>query len=109
MKRTIALVALLFAGCATQQIQTTAFKTISAVDQGAKAMYGGYIVAAYKGFASTNQIPQITHIYQQIENDCVFAAITSQAGTNALATSNLQSELSSLSTAISSAETLTTH
>lgn len=88
------------AGCATSNIQVTAFKTITAIDATADAAYGGYIVAANKGLVSTNDIPKISGLLRQLHSDCAFVALTAEAGTNALATPNLQVELSALTTAI---------
>lgn len=110
MKKYLTIIgAVLITGCASTNLQTNAFKTISAVDQGAKAMYGGYIVASAQGLVATNDIPKITNIYRQIETDCTLAALTSEAGTNALSTANLQSELSALAAAIAAVQPLTSN
>lgn len=86
-------------GCNTTQ-QTQAYKTIASIEAAAVAAYDGYCTAVIKGYATTNALPQVSQKFNQIQIACTVAAATSQAGTNALASAQLTSELSDLNALI---------
>lgn len=86
-------------GCTTSQ-QTTAYKTVGSVEVTAQATYDGYCSLVINGAIPTNSVPQVAAAYNQLQADALLAASLSSQGTNALATTNLVTDLSSLTSII---------
>lgn len=96
----IALATIIVACNITQQ--TTAYNTIAAVEVTATTAVNGYYALIIKGVVPTNSVPQVSRAFNDLQLACTLAAATAQAGTNALATANLTTELGDLTTLITS-------
>lgn len=95
----VTLVAVIAFGCTTAS-QTTAYKTISTVEQTATTAVSGYYALVINGTVPTNDVPRVSAIYNDIQAAGLLAAAASQAGTNALAPETLVVELTDLTTLI---------
>ena len=93
-----------FVGCNTTQ-QRTAYNTIFSVEQTASLTVDGYYALVIKGVVTTNDVPQVSKIYNDIQASGTLAAAGSQFGTNALAPASLIAELSSLTSLITTITT----
>jgi hypothetical protein len=102
-KSLIGLSLLVVAGCTTSQ-QTTAYTTIATVEQTATVAVDGYYSLVLKGIVTTNSIPIVSKAFNDLQAAGTLAAAASQAGANALATSNLVVEASSLGALIQTLE-----
>ena len=91
----MALITCVIIGCTTAS-QRTAFTTIASVDAAAKAAFDGYATAVAKGYTTTNNLPQVANYYNEVETACQAAALTSEAGTNALSSAVLTADLQAL-------------
>ena len=78
-------------GCTTSQ-QRVAHNTIFSVEQVASTAVDGYFAAVIKGKVSTNAVPEVTQRFNQLQAACTLAAATAEAGTNAIASSQLSTE-----------------
>ena len=96
------LSAFVFVGCTTPQ-QTVAYNSIASVEATANAAIGGYYTLVVRGAAPTNSVPAVSRAYNTLQAACTLAAAASQAGTNALASDTLNSELTDLVNLISTA------
>jgi hypothetical protein len=97
------LAAIIFCGCTTSQ-QTTAYTTISTVEQTATAAVDGYYKLVISGTITTNNVPTVSQAYNDLQAAGVLAAEAGEAGTNSLASSNLVQEASSLGALITNIE-----
>lgn len=102
---TLACGILLFAGCTTSQ-QTTAYKTIGSVESTGVTAYDDYCLLVAKGTIPTNSVPRVSAVFAQLQADCLLAATIASQGTNGIATTNLLSDATLLSSAISTASTI---
>ena len=94
MKKSLAITSLtvaLIIGCTTPQ-QTTTFNTIASLEQTTHAAYQGYLALVLKGSVRTNDVPQVSKIYNDFQAGVILAATINQSNTNALAPSNLVDE-----------------
>jgi hypothetical protein len=98
---TLALCLFLF-GCTTTQ-QTTAYKTIGSVEVSAVAAYDGYCTLVIQGTVPTNSVPQVAAAYNQLQSDALLAASVASQGTNAIATTNLLTDLTQLTSVVTTA------
>ncbi|MDE2097291.1 MAG: hypothetical protein KGL39_08620 [Patescibacteria group bacterium] len=91
------------AGCAlfTPGAQKAEYTTIASLETTATASVNGYYTLVANGTVSTNGVPVVARMYNQFQADCTLAAALAEAGTNAVATTNLTTELQELSTIIS--------
>jgi hypothetical protein len=85
----------LLAGCGTPP-QTVAFNTIGSVEATATTTYDDYVKLVIQGTVSTNSVPQVSKIFNQIQASGLVAEVASAAGTNALAPAELTEELATL-------------
>lgn len=92
-------------GCTTSQ-QTTAYKTIGSIEATGVAAYDAYALSLAKGTIPTNSIPQVSAIFTQLQSDCLLAATVASQGTNGLATSNILTDATLLTSAIATAQTI---
>ena len=100
MKKLIALASLVFVlGCTTSQQRTT-YNTIAATEATATATVDGYFLAAAKGLAPTNGIPTVAKAYNEFQAVMQVSVLLAQNNSNALASSNLLQELSSVVSAV---------
>jgi hypothetical protein len=90
--------------CTTTQ-QVTAYNSINTVEQTATLAVSDYFKLAINGTVPTNGIPAVAKAFNDLQAACALAASASQAGGNALATSNLVVEASSLGALITTLET----
>jgi hypothetical protein len=102
-KSLIGLSLLVVAGCTTTQ-QVTAFNSINTVEQAATLAVKDYFALVIKGTVTTNGVPAVSRAYNDLQAAGTLAAAASQAGANALATSNLVVEASSLGALIQTLE-----
>lgn len=86
----------LIVGCMSPSQQRTTFNTLGSAEATATAAVDGYYLAAAKGLADTNGIPVVTRSYNQFQGVMQTAVILSKNNTNALATANIMSELSTV-------------
>jgi hypothetical protein len=93
------------AGC-TLSSQTTAYKTIGGVEVGGVTAYDDYCLGLANGTISTNSIPQVSAAFTQLQSDCLLAATIASQGTNAIATTNILSDATLLTSAISTAKSI---
>jgi len=68
-----------------QNQQTATFNTLYSLEKSTVAAYDGYLAAVLAGQARTNEVPKISHAFNDFQAAMVLAADTDQAGTNALA------------------------
>ena len=97
-----------FAGCSLftgTTAQRTEYNTIFSVEQTASLTVDGYYALVIKGVVPTNDVPQVSHLFSDIQAAGTLAAAGSQNGTNALAPASLTAELSSLTTLITTITT----
>ena len=99
------IVGLVAFGCTTSS-QTTAYKTIGTVEAAAQGSYDAYCTLVIDGTVSTNSVPQVAAAYNQLQADALLAATVSSEGTNAVATTNLLTDASLLTSVISTASTV---
>ena len=90
--------------CNTTQ-QQTAYNTIYTIEQTATVGVNTYYALVIKGTVPTNGVPAVSKAFNDLQAACALAAAASQAGSNALATSNLVVEASSLGALIQALET----
>lgn len=102
----VALPVVSITGCNTSQ-QTIAVNSLSAVESTATAAYNGYLTLVVQGKVRTNDVPTVSHAFNQLQADIVLAAVSLQNGTNALAPASITSEATNLVNVINSAELLT--
>lgn len=84
-------IGILLIGCTTSQ-QTTTFNTITSLEQTTHAAYAGYLNLVLSGNVRTNDVPQVSKIYNDFQAAAALAITLNQANTNALAPSNLVDE-----------------
>jgi len=94
----------LIVGCQSPP-QVVAYNTINTVEQTATVAVNDYFQLAIKGTVSTNGIPTVAKAFNDLQTAGALAAAASQAGGNALASSNLVVEASSLGALITTLET----
>jgi hypothetical protein len=97
--------ALLVWGCTTTS-QTTAYKTIGSVEVGGVSAYDAYCLGVAKGTISTNSIPQVSAVFTQFQSDCLLAATIASEGTNGIATTNILTDATLLTSAIATAQAI---
>lgn len=78
-------------GCTTNQ-QTTALNTLSSLEQTTTTTYDGYLTLVIQGKVPTNDVPKVSHAYNDFQAGMVVAIVTLQGNTNALAPTNLVTE-----------------
>lgn len=81
--------------CTTSQ-QRIAANTIGAEEATADAAVAGYYDSVIKGITPTNQVPMVSKAYNDFHLAALVEIDAAQAGTNALASTNLTQELSDL-------------
>ena len=105
MKKLIALIiGLAFAvgvttGCKTP-VQRTAYNTIASVEQAATVAIDSYYALVVRGVVATNEVPQVSAIYNKIQTDGQIAAAAAQNGVSATATPDMLLNLGSLTSLI---------
>ena len=87
---------LVFVGCATKSPQVTAYQTIGSIDATATTIMDQLDAAAIRGQIPTNDIPKASQAYNDLHQALLFASIASEQGTNAVAPSNLATNLFNL-------------
>jgi len=87
----ISVVLSLIFGCTTSQ-QTTAYQTLYGLETGVTAAYSGYTSLVIKGSVSTNQVPTISHAFNDFQAAMLPALDAVQFSTNALAPASLVTE-----------------
>lgn len=106
MKRTLIILSLVMAtfvfcgASCNQNPQRTAYNSIFSVEQTAAAAVDGYYAAVIKGQARTNEVPNVSAAFNELQAACTLAASVDQAGTNAIAPAALTSELLQLTSLI---------
>ncbi|MDE2107302.1 MAG: hypothetical protein KGL39_59440 [Patescibacteria group bacterium] len=104
----IAALAITVAACSTTQ-QDTAYKTIATTETAASAVVDGYYALVIKGVLPTNDVPNVSKMFNDLQAAGTLAAATSQNGTNALAPAQLTDELNRLITLVSTITTNSIH
>lgn len=87
----IAVLVVGLAGCTTNQ-QTVAGKTLYGLEVATTGAYDGYDKAVIAGNVPTNDVPKISHAYNDFQAAMVVAILAAQNNTNALAPANLANE-----------------
>ena len=80
-------------GCNTTQ-QRTAYNTIGALEAVAQGTVNGYFQLVIQGVVPTNDVPTVSKSFNSFQASATLAASVAQAGTNAVAPVNLQTEFS---------------
>ena len=93
-------------GCNTTQ-QTVAYNSIAALETVATTSVDGYFTLVAKGVVPTNNVPKVAAAYNTFQASAALAATVAQAGTNALASAELQIEFASLTNLVNTAITTT--
>lgn len=91
-------------GCSTPT-DRIAYNTIGSLDSLAKTTYSGYLSAVLHGLVRTNEVPDVSLRYNQVEVGLLISATFSSQGTNAIAPMDLASNVVSFVTYVG---TLTT-
>lgn len=78
-------------GCTTTQ-QTTAYKTLYAVEQTTVAGYDGYIGEVIAGRVPTNGVPTVSKAFNKFQAAFLFELDLVQFNTNAVASASLTQE-----------------
>lgn len=97
-------VGLLLMGCSTTQ-QRTAYNTIFTVESTATTAVQTYYGLVLQGTVSTNGVPIVSKAFNDLQAAASLAEVTSEQGSNALASASLVLEASSLGALISNLET----
>jgi hypothetical protein len=79
---------LILAGCSTSQVNI-AQKTLTGLEVATTGAYDSYTALVIKGSLATNNVPAISHAFNDFEASMQVAIVVAQANTNALATTNL--------------------
>jgi hypothetical protein len=87
---TFGIVAILV-GCTTTQ-QTITEKTLSGLEIATTGAYDAYTALVVKGALPTNDLPKVSHAYNDFQAAEQVAVLAAQNNTNALATTNLVEE-----------------
>lgn len=75
-----------------------AYNTIGSLDTVAKTTYSGYLSSVLHGLARTNEVPEISLRYNQVEGGLLLTATISSEGTNSIAPQDLVSNVVSFVT-----------
>jgi len=84
----LGLVAALVYGCTTTQ-QTTSFNTLWTLESSTKSIYDGYLALVVQGRLATNEVPQISKLFNDFQASMLLAESLVQYNTNAIAPTNL--------------------
>lgn len=87
-------------GCTTPQ-QTATYNSLYTIEQTADNSYKAYVDLIIQGKISTNSLPQVAHIYNDLHGAIILANTINQAGTNYLVPANITMELTELVNLIS--------
>lgn len=98
----LGLLTIAITGCTINQ-QTAAYKTIGAVEATAVNGYDAYCLSVANGTVSATSVPKVAAVFTQLQADAYFAAELSSQGTNAIATTNLLTDASLLTSTIATA------
>lgn len=98
------LIALAFAGGCTTSQETVAFETLSSIQSTARAGYDGYAALVATGSLPTNDVPQVSHAYNDLQSGIVLAAVLLNNNTNALAPTNIVTEAADFATLLTTVE-----
>lgn len=90
---------LIVVGCSTSQ-QRTNFNTLGSIEATGTATVDGYYLAAAKGLADTNGIPEVSKVYNEFQSVMQVAVLLAQNNSNAIAPSNVVQELSLVVSAV---------
>lgn len=96
-----ALVAL--TGCSTSQ-QTVSYQTLSGLETATSAAYSAYIDLVVSGKVTTNDVPTVSHAFNDFQAAMVLATIAVQNNTNLTAPTNLVTEAAAVVTLINTIE-----
>lgn len=86
---------MLFSSCKTSQQQVT-FNALQTVETTADVGYSNYVSLVIKGTLSTNFLPQVSQVYNDLHKAIILAATVNANGTNALVPENVTIELGQL-------------
>jgi hypothetical protein len=84
-------VAAINTSCTTSQ-QTTAYKTLYGLEVATTGAYDAYSKAVIAGSVPTNDVPKVSHAFNDFQAGMQAAVVAVQNNTNALAPANLVSE-----------------
>lgn len=90
-------------GC-TSTKQQAAFNSISSVEQTSTAAYQGYISLVIQGKIPTNDVPKVSHLFNDVQASVNLASLAVQFNTNAVAPANLVTEAGALLNLITTIE-----
>lgn len=97
---------IILAACNANQ-QTIAYKSLAVTEQTVITAYSGYVSLVINGTISTNDVPKVSKIFNQVQSDLVLATVLAKNNTNALVPSNIVLEVEGLISAINAAKQLT--
>jgi hypothetical protein len=96
----LVLVILMTAGCSTPP-ERAAYHTIASIEATASAALDGYYLAVIRHQCRTNEVPEVSRRFNQLQAALRFAETAAKAGTNAIAPAALVVEAAQFTELIS--------
>lgn len=91
-----AVLAMGIGGCLTPKQQKVTYQTLGGLEVASTAVYDSYLTLVFTGKLATNDVPTVSHAYNDFQTSMVFAIVTAKNNTNALAPDALKAEADAL-------------
>lgn len=94
MKQLLTILSLFIAcliGCTTTQ-QSVTYKTLFGLETATVGAYDAYSASVIKGAIATNDVPKVSHVFNDFQASMQVAIVAAQNNTNALAPASLVQE-----------------